>query len=495
MMYIQNIGHRFEYDVIQLLSLFMDKIEYEIVNDKTKALDNLQSYLLVCSKTSIDTNDEIKVELLKNEEVVFSLTELLSQTNEEDSHLYKRRVKRKILQFVHTSMSTLKESKSPWGILVGVRPVKIVHEFLDNGKNIDEIRKILTNHYCIREDKAALLIEVAETERTHIYPINKDNISIYVSIPFCPTRCLYCSFPSNTGKAKLKLMGEYVNYLINELKSVGLAIKDKKVETIYIGGGTPTTLEANDIKRIIDTIKEYYDLEDLKEITVEAGRPDTITKEKLVVLKECGVGRICVNPQTMNDETIKRIGRKHTSKDIEDAYLLAKEVGFKTINMDLILGLPGETLDDVRKTFQWIKEFKPENVTIHTLAVKKNADLRHKTDEFPITDELVMNEMIDLSSNIMQEIGLHPYYMYRQKYMAGNLENVGYSIPSHESVYNMQIMEEKQTILAFGAGAVSKMCYPEEDRFERVPNVKGLEEYIARNDEMIHRKVKFFSTF
>ena len=494
MLYIRHEGHTLEYDVFQLLNLFIDSKDYIVTNNEDEALEILQGSLLVCKKTEQNDHSIVQVTLSKNQELLYSDEEQINAHMFIDDYHYRRSIKRKLLKHVYTAMSLITESKTPWGILVGVRPVKIVHEMLDLGHDDSYIRNELTTEFCIRTDKVDLLLSVAYAERPTVYPIDPKSISIYVSIPFCPTRCVYCSFPSNSGKLKLKLVDSYLDTLIHELKTVGSQSTDRYVETLYIGGGTPTTLNGEQLKRIIDTVKSYYDVSKIKEITVEAGRPDTITLEKLETLKACNVDRICINPQSMNDTTINLIGRKHTVKDIETVYAMANKVGFKTINMDLILGLPGETMNEVKNTFQWIEKFRPQNVTVHTLALKKNSDLRHQVGNHLVTEESDMNAMLEYAAHAMKDLELYPYYMYRQKYMTGNLENVGYALKGHESIYNMQIMEEKQDIWAFGAGAVSKMCFPEEDRFERVPNVKGLEEYIERVDEMIQRKLKFVNT-
>lgn len=484
-------GHSFDYEISHLMRLFCEKDEYVITTANREALDTVQGSFLVCEKTTNDQKIDVQVRWFNEGDLWDSFNESVESSPSIDAYVFERMVKRKILKGVHRVLSTRYESKSPWGILVGVRPVKIVHEGLDAGLDSNTIFKRLTEEYCIREDKARLLMEVADKERPVLEASDPDSFSIYISIPFCPTRCIYCSFPSNTGKKKLRYRDDYVDALIHEIKETSVGFKMRKMETLYIGGGTPTTLEAEALRRIIETVKANYQTDALKEITVEAGRPDTITLEKLETLKECGVDRICINPQSMNNETIRRIGRKHTAEDVVNVYHMARKVGFKTINMDLILGLPGEDLEAVKTTFEWIEELQPENVTVHTLALKKHAELRHQEDKNAITDEVTMNQMLEYAAEAMKKRVLSPYYMYRQKYMAGNLENVGYALKGHESIYNIQMMEEKQDILAFGAGAVSKMCFPHEDRFERVPNVKGLEEYLERIDEMIDRKLKF----
>ncbi len=379
---------------------------------------------------------------------------------------------------------------SKWGILVGIRPVKIVHELMDDGMPMDSIKERLETLYHIDRTKVDLMTEVAIKERDYLYPNDPDAISLYLCIPFCPTRCLYCSFPSNDMKQKGKLLPEYLEKLqietihaINHIKHLG-----KKIDCIYIGGGTPTSISAIQLESLLGTIKNHIDLSAVKEYTVEAGRPDTITREKLEIMKAYGVDRICVNPQTMDEQTLVTIGRAHDAKSITDVMQMAREVGFKTINMDLILGLPGETVVNSSNTIERLLEMSPENITIHTLAVKRASRLNEDLDLYELSHDAIVEEMLDQVDFELRTHGISPYYMYRQKKMIGHLENVGYAKPGHESLYNMRIMEEKHTIIACGAGAVSKICAPEENRFERVANFKGLEDYLNRFDEILEKK-------
>jgi oxygen-independent coproporphyrinogen-3 oxidase len=379
---------------------------------------------------------------------------------------------------------------SKWGILVGIRPVKIVHELMDEGMPMDAIKSRLETLYHIDRTKVDLMTEVAIKERDYLYPNDPDAISLYLCIPFCPTRCLYCSFPSNDMKQKGKLLPEYLEKLqietihaIDHIKKLG-----KKIDCIYIGGGTPTSISAIQLETLLGTIKNHIDLSAVKEYTVEAGRPDTITREKLEIMKAYGVDRICVNPQTMDEQTLITIGRAHDARSITDVTLMAREVGFKTINMDLILGLPGETVVNSSNTIERLLEMSPENITIHTLAVKRASRLNEDLDLYELSHDAIVEEMLDQADQQLRTHGISPYYMYRQKKMIGHLENVGYAKLGHESLYNMRIMEEKHTIIACGAGAVSKICAPEENRFERVANFKGLEDYLNRFDEILEKK-------
>jgi oxygen-independent coproporphyrinogen-3 oxidase len=288
------------------------------------------------------------------------------------------------------------------------------------------------------------------------------------------------------------LREEYVQALIKEIQGLSKLLKDtnKEIETLYIGGGTPTTLEPKELDTLIKALFKELDLSKIKEFTVEAGRPDSITREKLEVMKKHNVSRISINPQTMNDETLVKIGRDHNVNDIIDTFHMARELGFDNINMDIILGLVDEDLDMVRNTLEKIKELDPESLTVHTLAIKRASTLKENLDKYELTRYEEMIKMIDLSMEYAKDMGLNPYYMYRQKHMLGNLENIGYAKEGYECIYNIQIMEEKQSNFAVGAGAITKYVYVDEDRIERTDNVKYVEQYIDRVDEMIQRKVK-----
>lgn len=385
----------------------------------------------------------------------------------------------------------------PWGILTGVRPSKVAYAYLEEGKSPEETEQILKEAYRLREDKARLCAAVAASERALLQNHRGTDVSIYVGIPFCPTRCSYCSFISNDRRAYDKWAGAYVKALIHEMERSRNLLENRRVQSFYMGGGTPTTLTAQELRAVLEAADRLCHFKDLAEVTVEAGRPDTITEEKLQVLKEMGVNRISINPQSMVQRTLDAIGRRHTVEQIEEAMELARKVGFGAINMDFIVGLPGEGPEEVRYSMEQVKQLKPENLTVHTLAIKRSSRLNEEGKGRELLGEADLRSMADkidamiaITAETAQELGMAPYYMYRQKNMAGNFENVGYSLPGKEGLYNIEIMEERQTILAFGAGGVSKVYYPEENRLERVPNVKGAEEYIWRIDEMIERKQK-----
>ncbi len=381
------------------------------------------------------------------------------------------------------------DAELPWGILTGVRPSKVAYAYLEDGRSELETEQILREDYLLREDKAKLCTQVAASERLLLQDHKGTDVSIYAGIPFCPTRCSYCSFISNDKRAYDKWAEQYVDALVHEMDSCHNLLKDRGLQSFYMGGGTPTTLDPEQLKKVLQAADRLCHFAELKEVTVEAGRPDTITPEKLQVLKAMGVTRISINPQTMIQRTLDVIGRKHSVEAVEEAFWMAREAGFDNINMDFIVGLPGEGPDEVRYSMERVKKLRPDNLTVHTLAIKRSSKMNEEGAGLDLLGQArQIDEMISITAQAARELGMEPYYMYRQKNMAGNFENVGYSLPGKEGLYNIEIMEERQTILAFGAGGVSKVYFPTENRLERVPNVKGAEEYIRRIDEMIGRK-------
>ena len=378
----------------------------------------------------------------------------------------------------------------PWGMLTGIRPAKTINTYMDTGLTKAESIKKMIETYEMSPEKAELAATVATAERSILEKADKNGISLYIGIPFCPTRCLYCSFTSYPIDIYETKVDGYVEALIKELKFLGEKAQGKRLDSIYIGGGTPTSLSAEHLDKIMAAVLETFDLSNILEYTVEAGRPDTITAEKLKVIKKNGASRISVNPQTMNDETLKLIGRRHTVDDIKRVFYEARSVGHDNINMDLILGLPGEGEDEVKNTMEEIKKLSPESLTVHTLAVKRASRLKETLGEYDLAKAMLMENILGLSAKGAAEMGLAPYYMYRQKNMLGSFENVGYAKKGFESIYNVVIMEETQSIYAAGAGASTKLYDPETDRIERIFNVKNVDEYIGRIDEMIDRKRK-----
>ncbi len=379
----------------------------------------------------------------------------------------------------------------PWGTLTGIRPTKIPMKFLEQGKSRDEIRRYMKETYGTSDEKTQLSIDIAERELELLRKIDYQNgYSLYIGIPFCPTTCLYCSFTSYPLHAWAKRVDAYLDALERELDFAAVKYARKHLNAVYIGGGTPTTLEPYQLDRLIRKIKCSFDLSDCLEFTVEAGRPDSITREKLAVLRRHGVSRISVNPQTMREETLRVIGRHHTVQQTIDSFHMARELGFDNINMDLIMGLPGETLSDVRETLERLCALGPDNITVHSLALKRAARLNMFREDYRDYQMVNTQEHMDLAADYAGKLGLLPYYLYRQKSMAGNLENVGYARPGKAGVYNILIMEEKQDIVALGAGSISKRVISDR-QIRRCENVKDVAQYIARIGEMIERKKRF----
>ena len=382
----------------------------------------------------------------------------------------------------------------PWGSLTGIRPTKIALSRLEDGWKEDDIRRFMKETYMTSDEKIDLSVEIAAREKHLMEPINYDSgYSLYVGIPFCPTTCLYCSFTSYPISKWKGRTGLYLEALFKELEYTAEKMKGRPLDTIYFGGGTPTSLPAEDIDAILCKLEQLFDTKNVLEFTVEAGRPDSITEEKLKVLASHGISRISINPQTMNQKTLDLIGRRHTVENVKEKFHMARALGFDNINMDLIMGLPGEDLDDVKHTLEEIEALKPDSLTVHSLAIKRAARLNMFKEEY--ADLKISNtpEMIALSEACARRMGMEPYYLYRQKNMAGNFENVGYSLPGKACLYNILIMEELATIVACGAGTTTKVVFPSENRRERCENVKEVEQYISRIDEMIGRKEKILN--
>lgn len=401
---------------------------------------------------------------------------------------------------LYTKLSAQLNKTLPWGYLTGVRPSKIAYILLEKGADREQILEEFTKKHLVSEKKAQLALQVAQTEKSILEKMDyKNGYSLYIGIPFCPTTCLYCSFTSYSLAAYQSKVQPYLEALLKEMKYVSEAMRGRRLDTVYFGGGTPTTLSAGQLDMLLTELERQFDLSACRELTVEAGRPDSITYEKLCVLKAHHVDRISINPQTMNQQTLDLIGRRHTVEQIEEAFALAGKAGLDNINMDMILGLPGENKEMVQHTLEKIKALAPESLTVHSLAIKRAAALNIWREKYLDLQMDNSDEIVSMAADYAHQMGHQPYYMYRQKNMAGNFENVGYSKPGLECIYNILIMEEKQTIIAMGAGASTKIVFQNETeggqagRIERIENVKDVTNYIQRIDEMIERKRKFFS--
>ena len=374
-----------------------------------------------------------------------------------------------------------------WGVLTGIRPVKLAMQLHDMGLSEEEIRKKLKEERLVSDEKLDLLLTTMEHELEIRASSRPNSVSLYISIPFCPSRCSYCTFTSHSVEKAAKLIPQYVELLCGELKDISVLIDEigLHLETVYMGGGTPTVLTAKQLDRVLSTVNESFDMTGVRELTVEAGRPDTITAEKLAVLKKNGVGRISINPQTMDDEVLAAIGRKHTAEDVKNAFALAKTFGFDSINMDLISGLPGDNMEKFRKTIAEVIAMNPDNITLHTLTVKHGANLAPMAQSVFAATADAMNEY---AYGEFAKAGYFPYYLYRQKGTVDNLENVGFCEPGKEGIYNIFIMDETHTILSAGAGGVTKLKAPYDKKIERIFNFKYPYEYIERFELMNERK-------
>ncbi|SHH52873.1 oxygen-independent coproporphyrinogen-3 oxidase [Caloranaerobacter azorensis DSM 13643] len=482
-------GHDFTYEVFELLRAFFVNDEVKFIDEK--ALVDDQSLLIESILYKNDNYYVAETNIKKSDKLLSSSIINEAEKIVVKDFIEKKKLKTMVKMSIYEAVTEIVETKVPWGILTGVRPTKVVHELIDKGYNDEFILEILLNNYKMFREKAKLILDIAKLQRKYIYPISKRDFSLYISIPFCPTRCLYCSFPSNPLDKSKDYISDYVEKLLYEINRVGELTGNMKINTVYIGGGTPTSIPILYLEKIIDRIQNVFGTSNIIEFTVEAGRPDTMTRDVLTKLKKLGIDRISINPQTMNENTLKLIGRKHSSEDILKAFDLAREIGFNSINMDLIVGLPNENVEDIIKTMEFIVKLKPDNLTVHTMAIKRASKLNESLNDFKLSKQEEIEKMIDVTKKFAYEMGMYAYYLYRQKQILGNMENVGYTLPGKECLYNILIMEEKQTILAVGAGGVSKIFFPDENRIERVPNVKSLYEYLNRVEEMVERKKKF----
>ena len=419
----------------------------------------------------------IEVKAYKQDTVVTEDDKVIDITVPDMIGLNKSEMHDKFKSYLYDRLSQMTGKTLPWGYLTGVRPSKIAYVMLEDGEDEQTIKKHFVNKHKASEKKASLAINVAKKEMDILNKIDyKNGYSLYIGIPFCPSICLYCSFSSYALDAYKNYVDDYLDALIKEMTFVARAMKGRRLDTVYFGGGTPTTLGAAQLDRLITAL----------------------TRDKLKVLKAHNVGRISINPQTMNQQTLDLIGRKHTVEQIKNVYSMAREEGFNNINMDIILGLVGEDVDEVAHTLSEIEAMKPESLTVHSLAIKRAAALNIWRDKYKQLSTNNTDEIIRMTEETAKRLSMEPYYMYRQKNMAGNFENVGYSVEGLECIYNILIMEEKQTIIACGAGASSKVVFHNEAddnhsvRIERIENVKDVRNYIQRIDEMIDRKKKFF---
>lgn len=490
---------KYEYDIRGLISAFFPGIEVEVLIDGKPAVEAADK-----PKKNSKADAEVHEEAASYPEITMDITYSehgvgVTCTSEQ----YKKQdfaepdaettEKNQLKRMVYQMFSEIAGGeKKPWGTLTGIRPIKLPMSMIEEGYSDEEVARKLKAEYLISDEKCDLSINIAHKERALLDQLDyEDGYSLYIGIPFCPTTCLYCSFTSYPYDKWANRMDEYLDAVEKELEFVKRRFEGKKLNTIYFGGGTPTTLSAEHLDRILGKVTDSLDLSHLKEWTVEGGRPDSITPEKLEAIRRYPVDRISINPQTMKQATLDLIGRRHTVEQVKDAYAMARDAGMDNINMDLIIGLPQEREDDVRRTMEEVQALNPDNLTVHTLAIKRASRLNTEREKYgDLYLERDTERMMEITAQGAAAMGMDPYYLYRQKNMSGNLENVGYARPGKEGIYNILIMEEKQSIVALGAGSVSKLVVPQEHGalINRASNVKNIEQYLERVDEMIARK-------
>ena len=464
-----------EYDVYALLTSFFPETEVVTSENDNEACDGV---------FSIDENGS-NVKLSINFEDLIKETSFTIESEEKDSA--KKEFGLKLYDFLVEATGL----ELPWGNLTGIRPTKLIRTMIEEDGE-EKVRERAYAERRLRGEKLELGIDIAKREIDIMSRLHEtDGYSVYVGIPFCPSTCLYCSFTSNPifkYKDKIK---NYLQAIKKELEWDVSHMSDRYLDTIYIGGGTPTTLSPEELDELLGYITNILPMENVREFTIEAGRADSITEEKLDVIKKYPITRISVNPQTMSDKTLKTIGRNHTVQQFIDAFNLVREAGFDNINSDIILGLPGETVEDVKHTIDELIKLAPDSLTVHSLAIKRASRLKRWMDENELEITMDYEEAMRICAEGAKAMGLNPYYLYRQKQMAGNLENTGYSKPGKEGLYNILIMEEIQSIVAMGAGSVSK-CVHADGLIERCDNVKDIDLYLSKIDEMIERKDALF---
>ncbi len=491
-MKIYIINNTFHYEMENLTRVFFPNEKIEIIRDDFSDKTIFEAPAVKTLITNKENDKLIEVEVIFDNYQNQASQKVAYIENDED---YKNEQERVMAVCLYKLLADYTKMNPPWGILTGVRPIKLFRR-LSEQFGTEYTKKYFKEKFLVTDEKIALAEETEKNELPIIKMSSKNSYSLYISIPFCPSRCSYCSFISQATLKAKKLIEPYVDLLCKEIEYTASIIKGQnlKLETVYIGGGTPTTLNAEQMDKLLKTINTSFPVEQCKEFTVEAGRPDTITEDKLKVILANGADRISINPQTMNDKVLEAIGRKHTAQQTIDAFNLARKVGFNHINMDLIVGLPEDTLDSFKNTLDIITGLNPESITVHTLSMKRSSNLTIQGVQIIKKDAETAAKMHSYCKNLLEEKGFRPYYLYRQSRMVGNLENIGYAKKENDGLYNVYIMDETHSILGCGAGAVTKLKNQEEGKLNRVFNYKYPDWYVNDFQEMIKRKneIKLF---
>lgn len=417
----------------------------------------------------------------------------------EDEKVQIRQLKRIYSHILLEALEQATGMQQSWGILTGIRPMKLYHKYRQQGNSAEQAKQLLMDRHRISSEKSELLAKIADVQLRSVPDLYdlKEEVSIYIGIPFCPTKCAYCTFPAYAIHRKNGRVESFLDGLHEEIREMGkwLTERNMAITTIYFGGGTPTSIEAEEMDALYETMyASFPNMENVREVTVEAGRPDTITPAKIEVLKKWGIDRISVNPQSYTDETLKAIGRHHSVQETVDKFWLSRNMGMKNINMDLIIGLPNEGMEEFQHSLDETAKMQPESLTVHTLSFKRASEMTRNKDKYKVADRGTVEQMMKLGERWNAENGYEPYYLYRQKNILGNLENVGYAKPSEESIYNIIIMEEVQTIIGVGCGASSKFIDPTTGKITQFYNPKDPAAYILTFEDAIEKKLEHLNT-
>ncbi|MEC1524086.1 coproporphyrinogen III oxidase [Neobacillus niacini] len=483
---------RFDRQLTLIANLFFE--ETEIV----KILDD-EADLTIKFIINVDHHIQVSADLLDTEGKSFSTDYQKAVQPFQTDKEYFKQVKNAVAHVYLTLLQNWTGITQKWGILTGVRPTKLLHRKVQEGVSEELAHEQLKNDYLISDEKIKLMQHIVDRQLAvvpDLYDLHKE-VSIYIGIPFCPTKCAYCTFPAYAINGRQGSVDSFLGGLHYEMKKIGEWLKKKgvRITTVYYGGGTPTSITAEEMDMLYEEMYQSFpDVENIREITVEAGRPDTITPEKLEVLKKWKIDRISINPQSYTQETLKAIGRHHTVKETIDKYHLAREMGMNNINMDLIIGLPGEGMAEFSHSLAETEKLMPESLTVHTLSFKRASEMTKNKDKYKVAGRDEVEQMMNLATEWTECHGYVPYYLYRQKNILGNLENVGYAFPNQESIYNIMIMEEQQTIIGIGCGASSKFIDPLSGKITQFANPKDPKTYNESFEAYTEEKIKILDT-
>lgn len=493
-MNVIGLDHSFHRQLEVISQLFFEQLEIEFIDDKREDEKNNCDFLVRFELNQEAVQASAVLTDYPSNKTFDACYDGSEKIIKDEVRLSEKQIKHAVNYVYLTVLQDFTKVSQPWGTLTGIRPTKLVHKSVQKGVPIQEIHHQLQSDFLISEEKIKLMENIVERQLyavPDLYDLSKE-VSIYIGIPFCPTKCAYCTFPAYAINGRQGSVNSFLGGLHYEIQAIGDWLKENKIKvtTIYFGGGTPTSITAQEMDMLYERMYESIPMSNVREVTVEAGRPDTITTEKLEVLRKWEIDRISINPQSYTNETLVAIGRHHSVEETIEKFKLAKRMGMNNINMDLIIGLPGEGLSNLQHTLEETGKLMPESITIHTLSFKRASEMTKNKEKYKVAGKSEINQMMDTASGWMTKHGYHAYYLYRQKNILGNLENVGYALPGQESIYNIMIMEEKQTILGLGCGAASKFVDPKSGRISRYANAKDPKSYNEGYERYTEEKIK-----